>query len=128
MDRHPRAGGPVVASVPAPGTVLCRLDELPNPGGRGFTFGDLPHPFGMFVVRQGDAVFAYANDCPHTHSPLDWVPDQFLDYSRTHIQCATHGAKFRIQDGYCLSGPCKGEALTPISVQILDGEVVVAGS
>jgi nitrite reductase/ring-hydroxylating ferredoxin subunit len=102
------------------------LDDLRDPGSRAFTFGEFPQQFSMFVVRKGATVFAYANDCPHTHSPLDWVPDQFLDYSCAFIQCATHGAKFRMEDGYCIFGPCKGDALTRVSVVIRDGEVVIA--
>ncbi len=106
--------------------MLCRLSDLADPGGRGFTFGQFPQQFSMFVVRQGEQAFAYVNDCPHARSPLDWVPDQFLDHSRTYIQCATHGAKFRINDGYCVSGPCTGDALKPISIEIRKGEVVIA--
>lgn len=112
---------------PPPGTVLCRVDELGDPGAREFTFGREPHPFEMFVVRRGGEVFAYVNDCPHTHSPLNWMGDRFLDVTRTRIQCATHGAQFRIEDGACVSGPCPGAFLKAVPVRIDEGAVVVAG-
>lgn len=125
MGRYSHNGRLVVAALPA-GTVLCRLSDIADPGGRGFTFGPIAQQLSLFVVRQGERAFAYVNDCPHARSPLDWVPDQFLDPTRTYIQCATHGAKFRITDGYCVSGPCTGDALTPISITIRDGKVVIA--
>ena len=79
----------------------------------------------VFVVRRGTQVFAYRNHCPHTGSPLDWQPDQFLNLDRTLIQCATHMALFRIDDGRCVSGPCKGEALTPVALSVVDGWVEI---
>ncbi|MEE8263379.1 MAG: Rieske (2Fe-2S) protein, partial [Gammaproteobacteria bacterium] len=41
-----------------------------------------------------------------------WVPDQFLDETGNLLQCATHGALFRIEDGFCVAGPCTGASLT----------------
>ena len=57
--------------------------------------------------------------------PLDWVPDQFLAPEKDMIQCATHGALFRIEDGHCLAGPCTGENLTPLPVHVEGGTVAV---
>jgi len=34
------------------------------------------------------------------------------------IQCATHGALFRIRDGYCVAGPCAGQGLIPLEVKV----------
>jgi nitrite reductase/ring-hydroxylating ferredoxin subunit len=103
-------------------TPLCRLDELADPGGRGFAVEGQE----IFVVRRGRLVAAYVNSCPHTGGPLDWVEDQFLDFGRQHILCATHGALFRIADGHCLAGPCKGKALTPVAITVAAGEVRLA--
>ena len=66
------------------------------------------------------------NSCPHTGGPLDWVEDQFLDLDRRHILCATHGALFRIEDGHCLAGPCKGKGLTAVAIVVAEGEVRLA--
>ena len=103
--------------------VLCRLDEIPDPGSKGFDFREGDALRSVFVVRSGDTVRAYENSCPHTLGPLDWVPDQFLTREKDMILCATHGALFRIDDGHCLSGPCVGENLTPLPVSI-EGESV----
>ncbi|MFN2309301.1 MAG: Rieske (2Fe-2S) protein [Gammaproteobacteria bacterium] len=106
---------------------LCRLEALPDPGARGFCLHADAGVRDIFVVRRGETVFAYLNHCPHTGSPLDWQPDQFLNPERSLIQCATHAALFRIEDGHCLAGPCAGQALTPVAVTLIDGWVVVAG-
>ena len=105
--------------------VLCRLDEIPDPGSRGFDFREGDSLHSVFVVRTGGTVRAYENSCPHTAGPLDWVPDQFLTREKDMILCATHGALFRIEDGHCLSGPCVGENLTPLPVSIERGAVAV---
>ena len=67
------------------------------------------------------SIYAYANHCPHTGSPLDWMPDEFLSIDKKHIQCATHDALFRIDDGRCVSGPCHGDSLEAILVEIRFG-------
>lgn len=104
---------------------LCRITDLGDPDTRGFA---LRTPGGLrdiFIVRRGAAVHGYLNHCPHTGSPLDWQPDQFLNLDRTLIQCATHLALFRIEDGQCIAGPCAGQALTPVEVAVVDGWVEV---
>jgi nitrite reductase/ring-hydroxylating ferredoxin subunit len=77
------------------------------------------------LVRRGDQVFGYRNACPHTGAPLDWQPDRFLDAGGELIQCATHGALFRIDDGACLWGPCAGQSLTPLSLVVREGMVLL---
>ena len=64
-----------------------------------------------FLVRHGGRVLAYVDSCPHTGAPLNWEPDRFLDIDQRYIQCATHGALFRIDDGLCVQGPCAGQSL-----------------
>jgi nitrite reductase/ring-hydroxylating ferredoxin subunit len=95
---------------------LCRLADIPDGGGRGFWFGQDTARFGVFLIRQGDRVYAYENSCPHRGTPLDWLPDRFLDRDGRRILCATHGALFDIEDGLCLSGPCAGARLRRVAV------------
>lgn len=96
---------------------LCAIEEIPDPGSRGFDLDiDGERPFRLFVVRKGRVLAAYVNACPHTGAPLEWLPDQFLDTDNGFIQCAIHGALFRPEDGYCLRGPCVGKRLTALSL------------
>jgi len=104
--------------------VLCRLDDIPDGGARGFPAA--PGAFtGLFAVRRGGQVFAYVNACPHVGLPLDPVPDRFLDRKGELIVCAAHGARFRVEDGECTSGPCVGDALERVAVEVVEGEVRV---
>ncbi|MCG7985298.1 MAG: Rieske (2Fe-2S) protein [Candidatus Thiodiazotropha lotti] len=103
---------------------LCRFDELEDPGSRGFSVELEGGVQEILVVRKGGRVYGYLNRCPHTGINLEWQPDQFLDLSQSYIQCVTHGALFRVEDGLCLRGPCAGDALSPIPVDVREGDVV----
>ena len=102
---------------------ICRLEELADPGssGKTLTLGDVVH--NVLVVRSNDCVYGYVNSCPHTGGPLDWVPGRFLSMDKRHIQCATHDALFRLDDGVCIAGPCTGERLTAVALQLDSGNV-----
>jgi nitrite reductase/ring-hydroxylating ferredoxin subunit len=101
-------------------TVLCRLDEIANPGAKGFAFGEGAARVEIFVVRRGAEIFGYTNRCPHADTPLDWHSGEFLDLTKTFLQCGTHGALFEIAGGLCVAGPCKGRRLAPIGVEITE--------
>ena len=107
--RHGRHRSLRVPGVPGPFTPnrLCRLDDIADFGSAGFTIATADGPTEVMVIRQGSRAFAYVNLCPHWDAPLDMKPGQFLDRDRQHILCANHGAVFRIQDGFCLAGPCR---------------------
>ena len=106
---------------------VCRFEDLSDAGCREFRIGDGEWPFKGFVVRQGDAVYAYQNFCLHAGHPLNWGPDQFLTADRQQIICASHGAIYDIATGECVAGPCPGMKLLPVESAIRDGEVVVQG-
>ncbi len=82
----------------------------------------------LILVRRGERVFVYVNICPHAGAPLDWRPGQFLNLDRSRIQCAMHGAQFRIADGDCVLGPCVGRALAPVPAVVKGGRVYVVES
>lgn len=105
---------------------LCRIDELKDPGDKGFSVVSGEMTREILVIRLGSEVYGYLNSCPHTGAPLDWAPGRFLDQQREFIQCAMHGALFRIRDGLCVFGPCAGDRLAPVSVAVMDGDVIMA--
>lgn len=102
---------------------LCRVDELDHGGCRGFELD--VYPYAVFVVRQRDRIYAYRNSCPHTGAALNWQNDQFLNLDGSLIQCALHGAQFRIEDGVCVWGPCLRQRLDAIAVHIDGGMIVI---
>ncbi len=103
------------------------LDEIEDPGCREFSIGDGDWPFKGFVVRRGDAVFAYQNFCAHLGHPLNWMPDRFLTKDLTAIMCASHGALYEIDTGLCFAGPCLGKELIKVELAVRDGVVYVSG-
>ncbi|MDX1574689.1 MAG: Rieske 2Fe-2S domain-containing protein [Kiloniellales bacterium] len=112
------------------GQVLCRLDEIPDGTAKGFELDGSPdggEPLEILVVREGDRAFAYVNVCPHTGSPLDWQPDDFMSEDGCNIMCHTHGALFEVADGFCVAGPCAGDSLTAVKVALdASGNVVLS--
>ncbi|MGG5809845.1 Rieske (2Fe-2S) protein [Falsiroseomonas sp. CW058] len=105
--------------------VLCRVEDIADGDSRGFP--PAPGGFtGLFAVRRGAQVFVYVNSCPHVGLPLDPAPHRFLDAKRAHIVCSAHGARFRIEDGECFSGPCYGESLESVAARVdPEGRVIV---
>lgn len=104
---------------------ICSLTNLSDPGSRAFTTGTGNWPLRGFVVRKGDAVFAYVNRCPHAGHPLNWQPDRFLTHDNALILCGSHGALFDIGTGACVAGPCAGQGLQRIAVRIENGAVLL---
>ena len=109
---------------PAPGTVLCRLDEIER--ARGFRFREGDAVFFGFVIRDGGTVRGFVDSCPHTGQPLSLFGDRYLTRDGQWLFCTGHGALFRPQDGVCTAGPCEGLSLAPWPVVVCDGEVTVA--
>ncbi|MEP4892277.1 MAG: Rieske 2Fe-2S domain-containing protein [Aliiglaciecola sp.] len=73
----------------------------------------------MFVVRKGSKVYAYRDICPHYASTsLPWKRHHYLDASANNIVCAAHGALFAVHDGMCLRGPCVGQSLKTIEIEV----------
>ena len=101
-------------------TLLCRIDELPDGGARGFDPGRSGQDT-LLLVRRGTQVFAYADACPHHGTPMAWRKDGYLNAARDRIVCHAHGAQFDIVTGTCLLGPCLGQRLKPAPVHIHSG-------
>ncbi|WP_310321602.1 Rieske (2Fe-2S) protein [Hydrogenophaga palleronii] len=96
---------------------LCHLNELPEGGARGFD----PKRRGqdtVFIVRQGERLFAWADRCPHHGTPMAWRKDAYLNAAGDRIVCGAHGAQFAIDTGLCTLGPCLGDSLTALALQV----------
>lgn len=107
---------------------LCRMEDLPEGRSRGFDPLDEGRDT-MFIVRRGDALHAWRNHCPHydDRARMAWKKDEFLDPSGRKIMCFAHSAVFEIDTGECVLGPCLGQRLTPVQVEVRDGAVWVEG-
>lgn len=116
--------GSLLPGMAQPPRTLCHLSDIPDGAARGFP-GPPGSFIGLFAVRRGKQVFVYVNSCPHIGTSLNLMPDRFLSADGALIVCVTHGAEFRIEDGYCLRGPCSGDRLEAVPVRIEDGTVLI---
>lgn len=51
----------------------------------------------------------------------------WTDPSGLRLMCGKHGSLFEIGTGRCVDGPCRGRALKPVSLAVIDGEVCIHG-
>jgi nitrite reductase/ring-hydroxylating ferredoxin subunit len=102
--------------APQPGTSLCRIDEVPDGGGKEIAFGAGREAFRVLLLRRGEHVWAYLNICPHFSIPLNYEPDKFLTFDGEILMCAHHTAFFHFDDGHCFDGPCAGSNLHALPV------------
>ena len=108
------------SAVPDP--FLCRLEDIPDGGVLGV---DPPDPEGepLLLARQGNSVRAWLNVCPHAGRRMDYAPGLFL-VKDARLTCAVHGATFALREaGLCVAGPCRGQSLVAVRVQVRDGVV-----
>jgi nitrite reductase/ring-hydroxylating ferredoxin subunit len=109
----------------SPKEILCRLEDIPDGGVLGV---DPPDPQGesLLLARRGNSVQGWLNVCPHAGRRMDYAPGLFL-VKDDKLTCAVHGATFALrQGGLCVSGPCRGQSLVAVAVQVRDGMVTRA--
>ena len=116
--RHTDNRLPVSLSIP-----LCNIDEIADPGSRGFEIKHGRKQLSLFAVHRDGVFTAFINRCPHTGVNLEWQEDRFLDLDNHYIQCATHDALFETESGLCIAGPCVGQSLHAVSIDIIDGQI-----
>jgi len=104
---------------------LCSTNDIPDPGSKSFQITNNDKQLDLFIVHKDSKFHAFINQCPHTGINLEWQENQFLDREQTFIQCSTHGALFEIETGNCIHGPCVGDSLTPIGLNIINNMVVL---
>jgi nitrite reductase/ring-hydroxylating ferredoxin subunit len=106
---------------------IVRVVPLP----RG-SFGSPPVvPLEALVVRDLEGVpRAFLNRCRHLPIPLSFTrPRASASYDASHefltrdnraLECKTHGARYRLDDGMCFEGPCEGRALLALELVVED--------
>lgn len=74
------------------------------------------------VVRVEGELVAFRNVCPHLGDPLDGRTGEFLAERGGVLVCDSHGARFEPRSGRCEAGPCEGERLEKLSVEVDESE------
>jgi nitrite reductase/ring-hydroxylating ferredoxin subunit len=108
----------------ATGLVIARLETLPDPGAIVVT-PDRTKPFtSIILTRRGDRIGAFRNKCPHAGYPLQRADGRVVVQAGRFMVCGAHGASFALDDGACAGGPCNGDPLERIDIEVRDGIVV----
>ena len=106
--------------------VVCTSSQLLEKGnGVRFDLAELGERTTGFVVRFEGKPYAFVNRCAHVPVELDWQHGDFFDVTQNFIICATHGAHYDPQTGYCLMGPCIGKSLQKIAVTEVSNQIVI---
>ena len=119
---------PGAASVAGAGdTQLLPIDRIVR-GGLAEVEAAIDGDAASLVVHRDadDGVRAWFNVCPHAGRRLDWAPGRFLVSGEGLLVCAAHGASFELARGGCVAGPCRGESLRAVAVEVREGMVVLA--
>ena len=103
------------------------IEDLPHGAARGFDPCNAAED-PLFVVRHGDALYAYRDRCPHEGTRLPWRRHGYLNRDGSRIVCYAHGAEFDIASGRCLLGPCLGQSLDPVKLEITERGEIYVGS
>lgn len=105
---------------------IANLNEIPNDGLK-FEYMEGPFPEeGILLKLEDGSVRAYKNECRHLPMRLDGrEPSSFFDAAKVKLLCSAHGAVYRLDDGLCTSGPCKGSHLKEVPIAVEDGAVFV---
>lgn len=76
----------------------------------------------MLLFQNGEYI-AFKNSCPHQGRRMNYSVGKFLITSEGNLVCPAHGAEFKPDNGLCINGPCLGESLEPIHIQLNDDSV-----
>ena len=104
-------------------SALCALSDVPETGGLALTVQMPDGPCELMLFRIDDSLRAYLNVCPHMGRNLDFAPGEFLFTPRGELVCPHHGATFELSSGLCVEGPCRGDALRQVAVEVREGVV-----
>ena len=108
--------------------LICKKNEL-NPGIAEIRAVELEHnTLSVIVIIENDKVYAYENKCPHSWGPLDNASAEINSGCKQYIQCSSHFAQFRKDNGYCTYGPCIGHSLLKLYIHIQDESIYYVGN
>lgn len=105
---------------------LIRRSDLPEAGIVALNVVIAGENESIIVSCKNGNLNAWLNVCPHQGRRLDYAPGKFL-IDQGQLVCAAHGATFRLADGECVAGPCRGEHLTEVPVWVGDDGVIEFG-
>jgi nitrite reductase/ring-hydroxylating ferredoxin subunit len=97
---------------------IASLSELTEGKTVKFQFTCKGRPTEGFVARFQGKLVAYENRCRHLPLSLDYDDGRFFSRDGKTFVCQTHNALYEPLTGLCVRGPCEGESLKPLKIEI----------
>lgn len=102
---------------------ICMTEEVPERESRAF---DTMKGTTIFITQKDGGFLRLSKRMPHLQTELEYLENRFLDQDREYIQCSTHGALFSVETGECISGPCLGDFLEKVNLEVhSDGGIYI---
>jgi nitrite reductase/ring-hydroxylating ferredoxin subunit len=103
---------------------LCHLEQLAPGQSLGFSIKNVGQD-DFFLINNGGRIVGYKNSCPHwPGASMPVFKNRYLDSESRYIVCSGHGALFEVDTGACIKGPCAGQRLASINLEITEvGEI-----
>lgn len=105
--------------------ILSKVELEEKSTGLRFDLPELGEFTTGFAVRFEGKVYAYVNKCAHVPVELDWNQGDFFNITKQYLICATHGAHYQPDSGYCVMGPCKGKRLQSLEVTEQENTITI---
>ncbi|CAN4270905.1 {NirD} Ferredoxin subunits of nitrite reductase and ring-hydroxylating dioxygenases [Methylophilaceae bacterium] len=105
--------------------VLNSYDLVEKALGIRFALPQLGELVTGFTVRYHGKAYAYVNKCAHVPIELDWKQGEFFTVDKDYLICATHGAHYAPDTGYCVMGPCKGKSLQALHLTEQNNQITI---
>jgi len=102
-----------------PNQAICNTSDLNENGAREFELDGQS----IIIINWLGNWHAYVNNCPHANWPLNIQPDVFFDSENQFLQCSNHMALFDIETGECKAGPCVGDRLTKVALEVKNSQI-----
>jgi nitrite reductase/ring-hydroxylating ferredoxin subunit len=106
---------------------IARENEVKEGKTVKFSFERGGKPMGGFLARFQGKLVAYENRCRHLPLSLDFHDGRFFSPDGQHFLCQNHNAIYEPLTGLCVRGPCEGESLKVLKIEIVEGEVWFVG-
>lgn len=102
---------------------IALATELAEGGTRKFKFTRNGRPAEGFLARFQGQLVAYENICRHLPVSLDFNKGNFFTGDGLHFVCQTHGATYEPLTGLCVLGPCQGQSLKALVIEVIADEI-----
>ena len=105
--------------------IIAKTSGLKDGQSKKFSYRRKGEKLEGFVLRFRGKFYAYLNRCRHVALPLDWGDDDFFTDDKKFLICRNHGAVYEPSTGLCVDGPCSGQSLERIEIEVKNGKISI---